>query len=178
MIVKRCNGVYNPDDDSYLFLNIEEIRGKVIEIGSGTGIISVHYAAKGCNVTAVDISFQAAKCTRNNASENGLKMNVIISNLFDGICDYYDFCLFNPPYLPSEFPDDAAWTGGKIGNETIKSFIEDGRKHCKILYYLESSIAPIDREYYTDLKFNNLRTITYEFEQLRLVRVETNAKHR
>ncbi|MGC8547123.1 MAG: HemK2/MTQ2 family protein methyltransferase [Thermoplasmata archaeon] len=178
MTIKRCDGVYDPDDDSYLFLNIEEIKGNVIEIGSGTGIITLHYAKKGCNITAVDISGEAVVCTRNNAVENGLKVNVIRTNLFDGICNLFDFCIFNPPYLPSEFPDDPAWTGGKEGNEMIKSFIKEGQKHCRILYYLESSIAPIDKEYYSDLKFNNVRSITYDFEQLTLVRVETNAKYR
>jgi release factor glutamine methyltransferase len=178
MTIKRCREVYDPDDDSYLFLNIKEINGKIIEIGSGTGIISIHYAKRGYDVTAVDISERAVSCTRNNAMENGLKINVIRTNLFDGICGFYDFCMFNPPYLPSEFPDDTAWTGGREGNEIIKSFINEGRKHCKILYYLESSIAPVDKEYYSDLKFNNVRSITYDFEQLTLVRVETNAKYR
>ncbi len=177
MSIKRCEGVYDPDDDSYLLMNIDEIKGDILEIGSGTGIISIHYAEKGGNVTATDISEDAVKCTYLNAKYNSVKINVIRNNLFDGIKGIFDFCIFNPPYLPDGFPDDRSWSGGVKGNEIIDKFINEGKEHCSVMYYIESSFAPIQKERYNSLKFYTVKTIIYEFEQISLVRVE-NAKYR
>lgn len=177
MSIKRCSGVYEPDDDTYMLMDIEEIKGKLLEIGSGTGIISIHYAKRGCQVTAIDILDRAVKCTYVNAKENNVKINVVRTSLFNGIKGIFDFCIFNPPYLPEEYPKDVAWDGGKEGNELIKLFIDEGIKYCRKLYFIESSLAPVRSELYQDLKFNYVRSITYDFEELHLVRVESHAEH-
>ncbi|MCL5408244.1 MAG: methyltransferase [Candidatus Thermoplasmatota archaeon] len=115
MKIERCQGVYEPEDDSYLLMEIEEVRGKIIEIGCGTGIVGLSYAEAGANVTLVDTSEKAVKCASRNATINRISANVVRTDMFGGIKGKFDYCLFNPPYLPSEPPDDPSWTGGDKG---------------------------------------------------------------
>ena len=52
--ITNFEGVYEPAEDSWLMVNhLPEIKGSVLEIGCGAGIISVHLASKGAQVTAV-----------------------------------------------------------------------------------------------------------------------------
>ena len=52
--ITNFEGVYEPAEDSWLMVNhLPEIKESVLEIGCGAGIISVHLASKGAQVTAV-----------------------------------------------------------------------------------------------------------------------------
>ncbi len=178
MRIERCIGVYEPEDDSYLLMNIEEIRGNVIEIGCGTGIVGLSYAKEGARVTSVDISERAVRCAKQNATSNGISINIVRTNLFDGIKGRFDYSIFNPPYLPSDSPDDLAWTGGTRGSEVTYRFLQTFCDFSNYAYYIESSLSPIPREEFKGLDFEVVKKIEYEFEALSLVRVSVNAKHR
>jgi len=171
MRIERCKGVYEPEDDSYLLMGIEEIRGSLLEIGCGTGIVGLSYAERGLNVTAIDLSEKAVKCTKKNALDNGVKVNVVRTNLFEGIKGRFDYCIFNPPYLPADPPDDGAWTGGRRGNEIIISFLRAFKQFADVAFYIESSLSPVPREMFGELKLEEVRKITYDFENLKLIRV-------
>ena len=58
--------VYNPSDDSFLLLETMEVAPgqEFLEMGCGTGIVSLHAAKAGANVTAVDVSPAAVDCVR------------------------------------------------------------------------------------------------------------------
>ncbi|MCK4439254.1 methyltransferase, partial [Candidatus Bathyarchaeota archaeon] len=44
----------------------------------------------------------------------------------------FDWIVFNPPYLPGEGDaDEASWTGGETGAETVRRFLHDARSHLK-----------------------------------------------
>ncbi len=177
MRIERCSGVYEPEDDSYLLMAIEEVRGRVIEIGCGTGIVGLSYAASGASVTLVDISESAVKCAIKNATENGLQVNIIRSDMFDAIRGRFDYAIFNPPYLPSTPPEDSTWSGGKKGNEITTRFIHEFGAFSKYAFYIESSLSPIQKGTFQGLSFQVVKKFDYEFEELSLVRVSGNALH-
>ena len=77
-----------------------------LEIGSGTGIISVFAGLQGANITAVDINPAAVSNTRENMKKYGLQGEVYKSNLFDKVTGGYDTVLFNAPYHGAT-PEDA-----------------------------------------------------------------------
>lgn len=172
MNIRRCPGVYEPSDDSYLLLNIKEIRGKLLEIGCGTGIVGLRYAASGVEVVMTDESKEAVRCARNNCLENGLNAKVIQADMFSGLKGKYDYVIFNPPYLPSDPPEDPSWTGGKVGNEKIIRFLEGFPDFGNSAFYIESSFAPIPSHFFMGLKFTLIGKMEYEFEELRLIKVE------
>jgi HemK-related putative methylase len=172
MNLKRCDGVYEPDDDSFLLMNIPEVSGRVIEIGCGSGIVGLSYAERGCDVTMTDISPEAAKCAKMNADSNDIDAEVLVGDLFSPIKGKFDYCLFNPPYLPSGEADDRSWTGGKKGNEITVQFLNSFRKYCRVAFFVESSISPIERDTFSDVMFKNVNELEYDFEEIRVVRAE------
>jgi HemK-related putative methylase len=178
MKIEHCSGVYEPEDDSYLMMGIEEIRGRVLEIGCGTGIVGLSYADAGAKVTMVDSSEKATLCARLNALRNGISVNVVRTDLFEGIRGRFDYCIFNPPYLPTGSPDDHSWTGGKAGNEITIRFLSGFNKFSKYAFYIESTLSPINRNMFSGLKFEVVRKIDYEFEGLSLVKVTSSALYR
>ncbi len=175
MNIRRCHGVYEPSDDSFLFLNIKEIEGKLLEIGCGTGIIGLSFAEKGVEVVMTDVSREAVACARKNAKENGLNAAIVRADLFSGLRGRFDYIIFNPPYLPSDPPDDPTWTGGRSGNEKTLEFLKGFGDLGKIAFYVESSLAPVPRGEFRNKKFTLIAKMGYDFEDLLLVKVEADA---
>ena len=127
--------VYNPSDDSFLMLKTVEVHPgeTLLEMGPGSGIISVHAAKAGAKVTAADVNPYAVECTRRNALKNDTKVEVVKSDLFENVEGLFDVIVFNPPYLADEATStswiERSWTGGKEGSEVAIRFMEDVWKH-------------------------------------------------
>jgi len=89
-----------------------------LELGAGSGLLSIYAAKRGGVVTASDINPIAIECLRRNAEENLAEMKVIHSDLFEKIPQQeFDMVLINPPYYkkkPSSF-SDYAWYCGENG---------------------------------------------------------------
>ena len=129
-MIQHCEGVYKPEDDSYLLVDAllaHDLGGKrVLDMGTGTGIVAVAAARAGADVTAVDVNPLAVRCCEENARRNGVRIRVILSDLFERVDGTYDFITFNPPYLPGtdDDPDyDLAWSGGKDGRAVVDRFL-------------------------------------------------------
>lgn len=77
----------------------------VLDLGTGSGAIAVA-VAKNCDaeVTAIDISKNALATAEENARKNGVKIEFLHSNLFDGLKRKrkFDIIVSNPPYIASE----------------------------------------------------------------------------
>ncbi|MCD6503742.1 MAG: hypothetical protein DRN30_05605 [Thermoplasmata archaeon] len=77
-----------------------KFRGKrVLEIGCGTGIISIFLEKMGNYVVATEIDEEAAFCALMNARKNGSKIDIIITDLARGIKGPFDVVVSNPPYF-------------------------------------------------------------------------------
>lgn len=85
---------------------IAKIVGKksLLEIGTGTGIISLFAAKKGANVTVTDINPFAIQNAKNNFRKNKLKANFYIGDLFTPLPKNksFDFIFWNHPFNYSD----------------------------------------------------------------------------
>lgn len=88
---------------------------KFLELGCGSGIISIHAARKKAIVTASDISEVAIECTKLNAQQNEVNFQICQSDLFTSLSPgAFDYISINPPYYPSDpaSQHDYAWYCG------------------------------------------------------------------
>lgn len=71
----------------------------LLEVGSGSGAVSLTAARAGAVVTAVDISASAVYATRCNALRNELDVDVRHSDLFALVPERFHVVVVNPPYF-------------------------------------------------------------------------------
>ena len=85
-----------------------------LELGCGSGAISVLATHKGAKVTASDIDPKAVENTKLNAGQNGVVLEVLKSDLFDIIPGEFDVIMINPPYYPKDpsRPEEVAFYCG------------------------------------------------------------------
>lgn len=86
------------------FISPIDLKNKTfLELGCGSGIISLLASKKGAKVLASDINDIALEFLNKNAKTNNLKVTTIFSNLFENISDkHFDFIIINPPYYPKK----------------------------------------------------------------------------
>lgn len=112
-----------------------EITGKnFLELGCGSGIISLFAASKGAIVTASDINQVAIDELKEASIQNEIPVNVVYSDLFDNLSDHtFDYIIINPPYYPKAPKNDKerAWFCG-----------EDFEYFKKLFAQLPMQIAP------------------------------------
>jgi release factor glutamine methyltransferase len=89
-----------------LISSFEMINPKILEIGTGSGCISIAVARKvNCVIDAIDISEEAINIARRNSEANDTlsKINFLNKNILTGFTSFsgYDMVLCNPPYIPS-----------------------------------------------------------------------------
>lgn len=115
-------GVFHPGlffSTKFLIEHIDSlnIQGKsLLELGCGSGMISVYCAKAGAEVTASDINAEAVACAQRNANKNGAILKAIVSDLFNNIpAQQFDFVIINPPYFKRNPKNDAehAWFCGE-----------------------------------------------------------------
>lgn len=121
---------------------------KILEIGVGSGIISVMLATmiENISIVAVDINNKAIELAKENAKKFKVesKIEFINSDLFENISQNdFDMVISNPPYIADDYklptnvkfePSNALF-GGKIGDELLKNII-DGTNKRKIPFLL------------------------------------------
>lgn len=96
--------------------NVELEDYTFLELGAGSGLISIYAAKQKAIVTATDISKTAISNIEQNAERNNVAINVIKSDLFNALPQQpFDIITINPPYYPEKpiNEKDFAWYCGK-----------------------------------------------------------------
>lgn len=89
-----------------------------LELGAGSGLISIHAAKKGAVVTATDINAVAIEYLKKNSRQNEIELTIIQSDLFTHISEQlFDIIAINPPYYKKKplAEKDYAWYCGENG---------------------------------------------------------------
>jgi release factor glutamine methyltransferase len=142
---------------------------KVIEIGTGSGIISIMLAIliEDIKIIAVDINDKAIELAKLNAKKHNVedKITFLKSDLFSNITNdlKFNMCISNPPYISNSYklpsnvkyePSNALF-GGNIGDELLKNIIfqvdDRGIKYllCEMGYDQKKSISNYLKSFYT-----------------------------
>ena len=149
-------GVYPPSEDTYLLLDSLDImeNDSFLEVGCGTGLISITVAKRTNSVVCIDSSIDAVQNTQENLRRNRLhhRCHIIESDLLCALSPSAKFSLivFNPPYLPDDEDHtslDHALVGGETGVEITQRFIGQAVEHLVSggrVYVVVSSLANVD----------------------------------
>ena len=150
-IIKENVLIPRPETEILVEKALEKLKQienpKVVEIGTGSGIISVMLSKllPQLKVTAVDINDDALELAKENAKKHSVKNQIsfIKSDLLKEVSGDFDMCISNPPYISNNYvlphnvkyePKNALF-GGEIGDELLKDLIEEvTAKNIKYLY--------------------------------------------
>ena len=126
--------VYEPAEDSFLFAEklVVKKNERVLDIGTGSGILGILSSINAKEVVGIDINPYAVHCAKKNAKLNNVMNSVsfIQGDLFGPLkkTELFDLILFNAPYLPETEEKsltwiEKAWAGGSNGRLVIDSFL-------------------------------------------------------
>lgn len=163
--------IYDPEEDSYLLEKYvrELAKGKVLDMGTGSGIQAIAARNKTNDILAADINPESVKL----AKANGIK--AVKSNLFSNVKGKFDTIIFNPPYLPEDKLEDKEskriTTGGKKGHELIEKFLKQAKSHLNkngiilvVFSSLTGDVISLFKKY--DYQYKLLESKQVFFEQL------------
>lgn len=150
--------VYEPAEDTILAADnlIVNEHDRVLDMGTGCGILAVLAAKRAKQVIAVDVSPHAVRCAKKNAVTNKLadKIDIRRGDLFQPIHkdEKFSLIVFNAPYLPSTSREarswlGKAWAGGSTGRQVIDRFIIDAPRYLEKggrILLVQSSLADVD----------------------------------
>lgn len=132
---------------------VEEVEAKrILEIGCGSGVVSLAFARRNIEVVAVDVYMEACRNTLINFKRNRLRgvVHVVNGDLATAFRDGvgFDMIVSNPPYLPVEQSpkEDPSWAAGKdaafsrrlLGN--VLPLMSD----AGVLFLVQSSLSDVE----------------------------------
>lgn len=134
------SSVYEPSEDTFLLLdaleadlgNLQDLNPAILlEVGSGSGVVITALAkllGGRTHCLAVDISTNACAVTQRTAVANGVKVQVVRSDLLNNLRQDHliDVLVFNPPYVVTSSEEmlkeeviSKAYSGGHRGREVM-----------------------------------------------------------
>ncbi|MCO6175106.1 class I SAM-dependent methyltransferase [Flavobacterium sp. NRK F10] len=131
-----------------------------LELGCGSGIISLLASQKGAIVTASDVNKIALNYLEESAIRNNLKVRTVYSDLFDEIDKTkFDFIIVNPPYYPKKAKNvkEKAWFCGEHFEYFKKLFSQLTEIEFDNFYMILSQDCEIEKIVSIAQK-NNLKT--------------------
>lgn len=168
----------------FKMLKFESEPIKIIDIGTGSGVIAITlaYELKNSFVYATDISKNALELASENARMNKVEKRIkfILGDLFEplknkNLYNSFDCIVSNPPYVKDsdyknldkeikDFEPKVAFLSGDDGINFHKKIAEDGVKHLKKggLLGLEVSFGDAERlvDYlYSNSSYSKIKTV-------------------
>lgn len=114
----------------------------LLELGAGSGLLSIYAAKNGAKVVASDISPISVQCVRANSAENSVDITTVQSDVFENIPRQgFDFILINPPYYKKNPTSvaDYAWYCGEKGEyfqslfQNLDNYVHENSKVIMVL---------------------------------------------
>lgn len=128
-------GIFVPNGGSSIvfsrfFAKFKEKLDNVLEMGCGSGIISLLVSKHAKMVTSADINPLAVKTAKENVERNNLSnIKVLESDLFSKIKEKFDLIIFNPPFMGLSANNDLEKAFTDKDHDVIKRFFKQVQNH-------------------------------------------------
>ncbi|KAF4592156.1 protoporphyrinogen oxidase [Ophiocordyceps camponoti-floridani] len=112
----------------------EIVKGRsFLEVGIGSGLISLCVAASGSKVSGVDINPHAVDVARKNFAVNGQKGSFVVSDIFENVCGKFDCIFWNHPWqvdasIPKELKSEKTFDQGY---RLLKRFVAEAEDYLE-----------------------------------------------
>lgn len=157
-------GVYQTSGDSDLMAESVEIgkNESFLEIGCGTGVVSIAVAKRAADGVGVDINDKAIENSKQNAEAQGVKnVEFFKSDVFENVSGKFDVIICNPPYTKHEVKDNIDRMFWDPEDEMKRKFFKEVGAYLKSngkIYFGWADFADID----IDLPFKLAETNGYK----------------
>jgi release factor glutamine methyltransferase len=148
-------GVFRPRSDAGTLIDAarDHIRGDVLDVCTGSGVVALSLARTADSLTAVDVSRASVAAVRLAALVNRAPVDVLHGDLFEPVAGRtFDVIVSNPPYLPTpegdSTPGSHAWDGGHDGRAILDRLCREAPAHLRPggdVFIVQSSLAGTDR---------------------------------
>lgn len=160
-----------------------EPPGRLLELGTGAGLVAISAARAGHRVAATDVNPAALILARRNLRENNASADLARAHLALGLrLARFDLVAFNPPYLPTgpaerlPEPLNRAFDGGPSGRRILEAFLTSlGNAPVAVLLVVSSlqGDPELDRLFRRHGRTpRTMGTASFDDERLRVVRLE------
>ena len=140
-------------------------KAQVLDLCTGSGAIAIAVAKNSsAQVSAIDISKQALALAENNAKKNNVKIEFVLSDLFNGLkkSKKYDIIISNPPYISSKdiekldievkkYDPRLALDGGEDGLDFYRKIISGAKARLNKNGYIFFEIGEGQRKQIEDM---------------------------
>jgi methylase of polypeptide subunit release factors len=133
VVLDNAAGVFMPSPHGMFYARAPRVASgeRVIDVGTGSGLLGIAAAKRGARVVATDVDARAVAAAEHNALLNGVTLETHLGPLFAGASGTFDVILANlpneivaPAHLASLQPEDArTFAGGEKGNEHLLALL-------------------------------------------------------
>jgi methylase of polypeptide subunit release factors len=96
--LESADGVFEPKASSFaLAASVRGRSGSFLDLGTGTGFLSIVISLSADAVLATDCSPAAVQCAKRNFRRFGVQAEVRRSDMFEHVSERFDYIVFNPP---------------------------------------------------------------------------------
>ena len=187
---RQTEDVFGPTIDTVLLSNTlsDEIFGarnqnvSVLEVGPGSGLISVYAASMDevDRICAIEINAPSAACTLKNMQINGLKPSSARKSIsiraerfsLDTISERFDYIVCNPPYIPE------IDNGENLKSSGYGAAISGLELYWEIFQSLERLLTPRGKALFmtSSVSFDEVKTAVPDGYTLTIAAPETHRK--
>ena len=157
-------------DEVVKFIQSSQESVQFVEVGVGSGIISIMLAKKFPNAKfiAVDISQDALDIAKINIEKFGLqdRIELRLGSLLDEVTEEIDYLVSNPPYIENgvalesnlDYEPQNALFGGEVGDEIIQKLLDEVLSRDIKFFSCEMGYDQMDKisSYLRDTKIKQL----------------------
>lgn len=99
-------------------LDIEKIKGKILDFGCGYGPIGIYISKMTCEeVHMIDINRRSLELARKNVNLNHVNVKIYESNIYENVTEQFDYIISNPPI--------------RVGKEILYKILFGAKDHLK-----------------------------------------------
>lgn len=168
MAIRVFGGVYQTSADTELMAEAVQINPTqtFLEIGCGTGVVSIVLGKKALSGVGVDINGLAIENSKFNARRHNItNVSFFRSDVFNDVKGKFDVIVCNPPYSDHPAADNIEKMFWDSGNEVKRRFFKEAKNFLNAdgrIYFGWANFADLDLE----LPFRLAREAGFEIEDI------------